>query len=98
MRGSIAGASGWAQLEIRTHIREVSLGATRKRGDLLGLRGKHARCTERGISRAGRGLLEAGQAPFAAVLQCGHPDTHLCAAGGKFWMTQKETEKPNCHF
>lgn len=36
---SIAEASGWAQPEVRTHIREVSLGATRKQGDLLGLHG-----------------------------------------------------------
>ena len=39
MRGSIAEASGLAQLEVRTHIREVSLGARRKQGDLLGLHG-----------------------------------------------------------
>lgn len=67
MRGSIAEASWWAQQEVRTHIREVSLGATRKQGDLPGLHGKHAGCTERGTTRAGRGLLEAGQAPFAAL-------------------------------
>ena len=63
MRGSIAEASWWAQQEVRTHIREVSLGATRKQGDLPGLHGKHAGCTERGTTRAGRGLLEAQPPP-----------------------------------
>jgi len=81
MRGSIAGASGWAQLKLRTHIREVSLGATRKQGDLLGLRGKHA--GTQNVASAEQGEVSSRQARHP-LLQCCNAgtQTHISAQLG----------------